>query len=206
MDARFGVVALTASLGGLAALTRVLSALPADFPVPVVVVRHLSPKSPGMSAELLGRRTPLEVRTAEQGDVLRPGAVHLAPPNGHLIVAPGGALSLSTAPSVNYARPSADVLFRSVARTYGSRALAAVLTGSGADGAEGAREIKEAGGTVIAQDRATSEAFGMPGAAISTGCTDFVLPLDVVPAALVSLTMVGWASRLLVPPPSIRAA
>lgn len=141
-EGRFGVVALAASFGSLATLTRVLSALPPEFPAPVVVARHLSPDHPSPAAELLGRRTPLEVGWAEDGGVLRPGTVHLAPPGVHLLIGPGGRLSLSGAPKVNFSRPSADVLFRCVAQSYGHRALAVVLTGSGNDGAAGVRAIK----------------------------------------------------------------
>lgn len=186
--ATFDVVTVASSLGSLAALTGVLSALPAGFPAPIVVVRHLHCEYPGLGAELLGQHTPLEVGWAGEGEELRPGKVYLAPPGRHLLVESGGVLALSESEKVNFSRPAADVLFCSVAKAYGPRALAVVLTGTGCDGA--------AGGMMIAQDEATSEAFGMPSAAAATGCVDFVLPLGTIPAALISLTMVGWVAPL----------
>ncbi len=147
-EERFGVVALAASLGGLAARRRVLSALPPGFPAPVVVVRHPSSDLPSSAVELLGRCTPLRVRWAEDGGALRAGTVHLAPPGRHLLVGPGGRTSLSGASKENFCHPSADVLFRSVAEAHGHRALAAVLSGSGSDGAAGVRAVKGTVATV----------------------------------------------------------
>ncbi len=100
---------------------------------------------------------------------------------------PDGELSLTETERVHYVRPSADTLLESVARSFGRRAVAVVLTGSGTDGADGVRVVKQMGGTVIAQDRPTSRSFGMPGAAIRTGCVDSVLPLAEIAAALVHL-------------------
>jgi hypothetical protein len=128
-------------------------------------------------ADILSRRTALEVKEAEQGDQLRPGTVHIAPPNRHLLVNPDGTLSLTQSELVHFVRPSADLLFESVAASYKHRAIAVVLTGTGSDGTMGVQAIKKMGGTVIAQDEATSEFFGMPNAAIQTGNVDFVLPL-----------------------------
>jgi two-component system chemotaxis response regulator CheB len=194
---RFGIVVIGASLGGLEALRRLLSPLPAEFPAPIVVVRHVRCGQSGCVVEmLLGGHTLLGVKEAEAGDLLRPGTVYLAPPCKHLLVESGGTLALSEAPKVNLVRPSADVLFRSAADAYGQRALAVVLTGSLGDGAAGVRAVKGAGGTVLAQDEATSEAFGMPSAAIGTGCVDFVLPLGTISAALTSLVMVRGGAHL----------
>ncbi len=183
----FDVVALVASAGGLAALTAVLSHLPADFPAAVVVLQHVDPSRPSLLAELLGRRSGLPVCEARQGDRLRPGTVLVAPPAHHLLVGPGGVLTLTSTEPVHYSRPSADALLESVAQTFGPRALAVVLTGAGSDGSDGVRAVKQRGGTVIAQDRLTSQSFGMPGAAIRTGCVDAVLPVGEIAPALVQL-------------------
>jgi two-component system chemotaxis response regulator CheB len=186
-DAVFDVVALAASAGGLVALSVVLGGLPADFRAAIVVVQHLDPRHRSLIAEILSRRTPLRVKEAAEGDTMTAGTVHTAPPNRHLLVNPDGTLSLSQSELVHFVRPSADLLFESVAASYGERAIAVVLSGSGSDGAMGIRAIKKMGGTTIAQDEGTSEFFGMPGAAIQTGNVDFVLPLVEIAPALVTL-------------------
>ncbi len=191
--AAFDVVSFAASAGGLRALGDVFSALPADFPAALVVVQHLDPRHRSLMADILSRRTALEVKQAEEGDALRPGTIHIAPPNKHLLVNPDGSLALAQSELVHFVRPSADLLFESVAASFKHRAIAVVLTGTGSDGTMGVQAIKKMGGTVIAQDEATSEFFGMPSAAINTGSVDFVLPLKEIPAALVTLVMTGEA-------------
>lgn len=183
----FDVVALVASAGGLAALGSTLSALPADFPAAVVVVQHLDPSRPSLLANLLARHCGLLVREAHHNDRARPGSVHVAPPERHLVVGPGGVLALTATEPVHHVRPSADALLESLSRAFGPRIIAVVLTGGGLDGADGVRVVKHGGGTVIAQDRPSSQSFGMPGAAIGTGCVDTVLPLDQIAPTLVHL-------------------
>jgi len=190
-NAAFDVVALAASAGGLTALSRVLSALPSDFPAAVAVVQHLDPRHRSLMADILSRRTSLRVKQAEEGDVLTPAMVHIAPPNRHLLVNPDGTLSLSQSELVHFVRPSADLLFESVAASHKDRAIAVVLTGTGSDGAMGVQAIKKMGGTVIVQDEKTSQFFGMPAAAIQTGNADFILPLDEIASALVTLVIKG---------------
>jgi len=193
-DTAFAIVALAASAGGLTALSRVLAALPASFPAPLVVVQHLDPRHRSLMAEILSRRTPLRVKQAEDGEQVGPATVYIAPPNRHLLVNSDGTLSLTQSQLVHFLRPSADLLFESVAASYGERAIAVVLTGTGNDGALGVKAIKKMEGTVIAQDEATAEFFGMPGAAIRSGSVDFVLPLDEIAMALVTLVMKGEAT------------
>ena len=144
-------------------------------------------------ADILSRRTALKVKQAEEGDALSSGTVFVAPPNRHLLVNPDGTLALAQSELVHFVRPSADLLFESVAASFKDRAIAVVLTGSGSDGTMGVKAIKKMGGTVIAQDEATSDFFGMPGAAIQTGSVDFVLPLEEIPSALVMLVTTGEA-------------
>jgi len=157
------------------------------------VVQHLDPRHRSLMADILSRRTPLRVKQAEEGEQIGPATVYIAPPNRHLLVNSDGTLSLTQSQLVHFLRPSADLLFESVAASYGERAIAVVLTGTGSDGAMGVQAIKKMGGTVIAQDETTAEFFGMPSAAIQSGSVDFVLPLDEIPTALVTLVMKGEA-------------
>ena len=185
------VVAIAASAGGLAALTHVLAALPADFPAPIVVLQHMRAGQKSFMAEILDRRVPLPVEPARHGERIAAGRIYVAPPGRHLLVGADGVLALSDTERVRFVRPAADVLFSSLAKSLGPRAVAVVLTGTGKDGADGVREIHRRGGTVIVQDEASSEFFGMPDASIRTGMVDRVLPLDEIAPALVGLTRGG---------------
>lgn len=182
------VVAIAASAGGLSALTRVLSALPSHFPAPILIVQHLDPRHPSLLAEILDHRIPLAVTEAREGDRLSAGRVYIAPPDRHLLVRPDGVLALSDSGRVRYVRPAADLLFQSLAESWGVGAVAVVLSGRGQDGADGVREIHRQGGIVIVQNEATADFFGMPGAAIETGDVDRVLPLEAIAPALIELT------------------
>lgn len=187
----FEIVACAASAGGLRALSRLLEQLPPQFPAPVVVVQHLDPRHRSLMADILSGRTTLEVEQASEGAALQAGHVYIAPPNRHLLVDPDRTLALSQSELVHFLRPSADLLFESVAAVFRERAIAVVLSGTGRDGAMGVTAIKKVGGTVIVQDPATAEFPGMPEEAIRTGNVDFVLPLDEVGPALVTLVMKG---------------
>lgn len=189
--AAFDIVALAASAGGIGALSALLEALPAGFPASIVVVQHLDPRHRSLMADILRRRTQLTVSQAREGEVIGPGAVYIAPPDRHLLVNPDGTLSLSQSELVHFVRPSADLLFESVAASYRDRAIAVVLSGTGSDGSMGVQAIKKMGGTVIAQDQVSAEFGGMPAAAVQSGSVDFVLPLDEIASALVTLVMKG---------------
>jgi two-component system chemotaxis response regulator CheB len=184
----FEVVVIGASLGGMAALSRVLRDLPADFRAAIAVVLHRSPDGPGLLAEILNKCTPLKVKDASNNDHLDPGTVHIAPAGKHLLINRDESLSLSSSKKIRFARPAVDLLFKSGAMSLGERITAVVLTGGGSDGADGVRAVKRMGGLVIAQDRYTSEAFGMPSAAIATGSVDRILPLGLIADFLVALT------------------
>jgi two-component system chemotaxis response regulator CheB len=188
-DAAFDVVALAASAGGIAALGRVLAGLPPEFPAAVTIVQHLDPRHRSLMADILRRKTSLEVVQARDGDRIHPGTVYIAPPDRHLLANQDGTLSLSHSELVHFVRPSADLLFESLAASFMDRAIAVVLTGTGIDGSMGVVAIKKMGGTVIVQDEGSSEFFGMPGAAIKTGSADFVLPITEIAPALVTLVM-----------------
>ncbi|MEH2457506.1 chemotaxis protein CheB [Nostoc sp.] len=188
-NAAFDIVAIAASAGGLTALAKILSTLPREFTATIAIVQHLGPQQRSFMAEILSRRTTLTVKQAEEGDCLTPGTAYVAPPNRHLLVNGDGTLSLSQSKLVHFLRPSADLLFESVAATYKDRAIALVLTGTGSDGAMGVEAIKKMGGTVIVQNIETSEFSGMPSAAIHTGNVDFILPLDQISSTLITLIM-----------------
>jgi two-component system, chemotaxis family, protein-glutamate methylesterase/glutaminase len=169
------------------ALTKLLASLPADLGAVVLIVQHVDPRHRSLMPQVIGRHSRLPVTHAEEGTALEPGHVYLAPPDRHMLIKRKGTLTLTDTDLVNFVRPSADLLFESVAAAYGPRAIAVVLTGSGHDGATGVSAIKQRGGMVVVQDEASSEFFGMPSAAIKTGAADYVLPLDEVATKLVTL-------------------
>ncbi|AGM10244.1 chemotaxis protein CheB [Amycolatopsis keratiniphila] len=183
----YEIVAIGASAGGVKALLTVLAALPAGFPVPVVIVQHLDPHHDTVLAELLDRRSRLRVKLAEDGEPAEPGTAYIAPPDRHLLIGPGGELRLSERDKVRFVRPSADLLFESVALVCGAAALVCVLTGTGFDGSAGARAVSSRGGTVIAEDPSTAEFKGMPQAVVNAVAVDLTLPLEGIAAALVAL-------------------
>lgn len=187
----FSVVAMASSAGGLSALSEVLGALPVNFPAGILIVQHLDPHHRSVLADILRRRTPLQVKQAEEGDRINNGQVFIAPPDRHLLVNQDGTLSLTQSELVHFVRPSADLLFESVAASYRNRAIAVVLTGTGSDGVMGVQAIKKMEGIVIVQDEKTSDFFGMPGAAIQTGSVDYILPLKEISAVLVNLVLNG---------------
>jgi len=178
---------VASSAGGINALGHLLAGLPADLAVPVVIVQHLDPRHRTIIADVLARRSHLPVRLATPGVRPQPGTAYIAPPDHHLTVGAGGLFSLSSGGPVHFVRPAADVLFESVARRCGKRAIACVLTGSGRDGATGVTAVKSHGGTVIVQDPATAEFSSMPEAAVATGVADFILPLDEIASVVKGL-------------------
>ena len=161
--------------------------MPHDFPAAILVIQHLDPRHRSLMADILARRTQLKVREAQHDDPVTAGVVAVAPPDRHLLVTPDRTLALTHTELVHFLRPSADLLFESVAASYGDRAIAVVLTGTGSDGSMGVQAIKKMRGTVIAQDPDSAEFSGMPEAAMATGCVDFVLPLTEIAGALLAL-------------------
>ena len=193
----FPVIAMAASVGGLKALSIILGGLPADFPAAIAIVMHVAPDHKSLLTEILKCRTQLQVTEAHTGDVLVPSKVFVAPPNHHLFVVKGGRLKLSSshAEKIHFARPSAEPLFASVAEVYKKNAIAVVLTGGDGDGSFGVQIIKDKGGTVIAQDRPTSENFSMPETSIQTGDVDYILPLDQIAPTLITLVRAGHPGK-----------
>ena len=186
-DDAFDVVAIASSAGGVTALSELLAELPSSFPATILVVQHLSPKYVSHLDEILARKAPLPVKRAENGEQARPSTIYIAPPNQHLLIAPDRTLSLTQTELVHFLRPSADILFKSVAESYGKRAIAVMLTGTGKDGAMGVKAIHQTGGTVIVQDPETAEFNAMPKNAIATGSVDFILPLPEIAKKLIFL-------------------
>ncbi len=183
---QFDIVSIGASAGGLKALSEVLSGLPALLPVPILIVQHLDPRHKSLMAEILQRHCKMKVKEAVNDEPIEQSIVYVAPPNKHMLVS-DGKIALNSSAFVHFTRPSIDLLFESVAADFGDRAIGVILTGTGRDGSMGIKAIKERGGTTIAQDEATSEHFGMPQAAISTGSIDFILPLQDIPPAITAL-------------------
>jgi two-component system chemotaxis response regulator CheB len=193
------VIAIGSSTGGPDALARVLTALPTDLAVPIVVTQHMPPVFTRMFAERLNSSTPLRVVEAADGMELSRGTVYIAPGDKHLVLHRRGTAAvtqLSGAAPENSCRPAVDVMFRSVAALYGPSVCAAVLTGMGQDGRDGAKVLRDAGAEVLAQDEASSVVWGMPGAVVTAGLATEVLPLDKIAPTLVSRVKVGRSAAV----------
>lgn len=188
------VVVVGSSTGGPQALAAVLKSLPASFPVPIVVVQHMPPVFTRHLANRLDQECALEVLEAAGGEILRPGQVLIAPGDYHLeLQRQGVAIKtvLNQGPPENSCRPAVDVLFRSAANVFGPGCLGLVLTGMGQDGTRGAEHIVQAGGTVLAQDEASSVVWGMPRAVAEAGLARQILPLPLVSSELMRNAEIG---------------
>jgi two-component system chemotaxis response regulator CheB len=181
------LIVIGASTGGPSALATLLKVLPADFPVPIVIVQHIaSGFLPGL-VSWLQTMCALSLKVAQEGELLAPGQVYFAPEERHLVLTARGMLGYNHAPAVSHVRPSATVLFKSAAAAYGAEVAGMLLTGMGDDGAAGLKAIRDAGGTTLAQDEATSVVYGMPRAAAELGAVDVVLPLERMAPTMISL-------------------
>jgi two-component system, chemotaxis family, protein-glutamate methylesterase/glutaminase len=187
-------VAIGVSTGGPNALSTVLGQLPGTLAVPVFVVQHMPPVFTKLLAERLASKSALRVTEAADGDEIRAQHVYLAPGNYHMSVGSnGGAKVIRTTqePQENSCRPAVDVLFRSIADTYGAGSLGIILTGMGQDGLRGCERMRETGGQILAQDEASSVVWGMPGFVARAGLADKVVPLDEVASEIVRRVEVG---------------
>ena len=188
---RIELVAIGVSTGGPAALGELLPRLPANFPVPVLLVQHMPALFTRMLAERLASQSKVRVEEGRSGQAPEPGLVLIAPGDFHMVMGRELAtprLSLNQNPSENGCRPAVDPLFKSVAEIYGDRVLGVILTGMGADGLRGAEAIRSKGGRIWAQDEATSVVWGMAGAVTRAGLAEQVLPLTKIADALVEAT------------------
>jgi two-component system chemotaxis response regulator CheB len=181
--ARVEMVCIGTSTGGPNALAEVFRNLPADFPVPLVVVQHMPPMFTAMLAERLNSHSPVRCHEGADGQPVERGHAYLAPGGHHLEVtrtAAGPRLRVHDGPMENSCRPAVDVLFRSVAANYGRTALGVIMTGMGQDGLRGCQLLREQGSRIIAQDEASSIVWGMPGVVAQAGYADKVLPLNLI--------------------------
>jgi len=181
---RVELLAIGSSTGGPDALAALLAELPRTFPVPVVIAQHMPPIFTALLAERLSARSPLRIREATAGQVLRPGEVWIAPGDQHMVLSRDNnkvSLEMHREAPENFCRPSIDVLFRSVAQAYGAGALAVVLTGMGNDGTLGCERIRDQGGQILAQDEASSVVWGIPGSVVRAGLADAVFSLSDMP-------------------------
>jgi len=202
------VVVIGLSTGGPSALEQLLPRLPKDFPVPVLIVQHMPKLFTGALADRLDKCCALRVQEAYDNAAIRPGTVWLAPGDAHMEVASrrvmssdgeldGGAtrVRLHQQEPLNHCRPAVDYLFISASRMYGAGTLALVMTGMGADGLNGARVVHQKGGTILAQDEATSAVWGMPGRVSEAGIASATLPLWGIASALKQRVNVGRPAR-----------
>ncbi|MEV5595469.1 chemotaxis protein CheB [Streptomyces sp. NPDC052496] len=194
IDESCAVVAIAASAGGVFALLELFGSFAVGPPVPTLVVQHLSPRHRTLLDTILQRRTRVPITLARDGERAGAGRVYLAPPDRHLLIGPEGTLTLSDTERVNWVRPAADRLFTSVAETYGDRAWAFVLSGTGRDGAVGARAVKAGGGTVVVQDPDSADYPGMPRATLETSVVDHVLGLHDIEAMIRAFARCGQQS------------
>lgn len=182
----FSVVGIVSSTGGPQALVQLLSSLGADFPLPVLLVQHITASFLEGFVSWLAGVTPFKVRIAHDGDVPEAGTVYVPPADRHLALR-GGKLELADSPPLHSQKPSGSVLLSSIAKDLGRRAIGVVLTGMGNDGADGMAELHKAGGHTIAEDESTCVVFGMPAAAAKLGAVTDMLPLPRIATRLVQL-------------------
>lgn len=179
-------VVIGASAGAVQALSEILPRLPANFPVPILIVVHV-PAAPSGLTTLFAGKCAMKVVEPDDKESILPGTIYFAPPGYHLLVEPGAGIALSADEPVLFSRPSIDVLFESAADCFGSALLAIVLSGANEDGARGAAIIEQAGGVVLVEDPATAYAATMPAAALARCSAATELSLDAITNYLLSM-------------------
>jgi two-component system chemotaxis response regulator CheB len=184
---RYKCIVIGVSAGGMHALSTIIPALPAKFPLPVIVIQHLSPHSDNYTTLHLDKISRVRVKEVDEKEKIMPGIVYMGPPNYHVLVEEDETFSLSVEGRINWARPSIDVLFESAADVYGPDLIGIILTGANNDGSKGLKKIKEEGGLALVQDPHTAEVDGMPLAAIETAKVDHILKLEEIASFLVRL-------------------
>ncbi len=197
-NSRIDLVVIGTSTGGPNALAAVMPKIPADFPVPILIVQHMPPIFTTHLATRLNQLSQVHVHEAATGDLLEPGGAWIAPGNFHLTIKRAGTqlkAVLNQETPENSCRPAVDVLFRSAAQTFSANVLGIVMTGMGQDGQRGCSVIRDAGGRTIAQDEASSVVWGMPGAVVNAGLADVVLPLNRIADEIIRQTQMGRSVR-----------
>ncbi len=180
------VVAIAASTGGPKALSGLLSSLPENYPLPIIIAQHIPPEFVSGMAEWLNDVSKLTIKRGEEGETLYAGNVYLSPSQKHMTINYKKEITLAEKQPTDIYSPSCDALLSSAAKIYGSKAIGVILTGMGRDGVEGIRQIKAAGGKTIAQDENSSVVFGMPKVAIENNLIDLVLPLNEISGILMN--------------------
>ena len=191
---KIDILAIGVSTGGPNALAELIPTLPADLPVPVVLVQHMPPFFTKLLAERLTAKSPLDVQEGKAGIKIKPGHIWIAPGDYHMVLekkADGVYLQTNQGPQENSCRPAVDPLFRSVSEIYGAKTLSVILTGMGQDGLIGCEHVKDAGGQVIVQDEESSVVWGMPGFVARAGLADEILPLNQIGQKIISILKVG---------------
>jgi two-component system chemotaxis response regulator CheB len=185
---RYKAIVIGISTGGVGTLKALLGALPADFPLPILIVQHLPHDSGDALAVFLDELCAIHVKEADEQERPTGGTVYLAPANYHLLVETDGRFGLSTDPPVNFSRPSIDVLFETAAEAFKEGLIGVVLTGAGIDGSLGLKRIKEKGGTTVVQDPIDAAADSMPRHAMAAVPPDHVVSLATLPQLFVNLS------------------
>jgi two-component system chemotaxis response regulator CheB len=180
----YEAIVIGGSSGALDALSIILPALPARFPIPIAIVLHLPPNRPSLLADMLAARCSLRVREVEDKEPVAAATVFVAPPNYHLLIERQRTFALSIDAPIHFSRPAIDVLFESAAEAYGEHLLAVLLAGANEDGARGVGRVKARGGTVIVQEPASTHAPEMPRAALRTASVNGVLAPPAIAAFL----------------------
>lgn len=180
-------IVIGSSAGAVQALSEILPRLPAEFPLPILVVVHV-PAAPSGLTTLFSAKCAMAVVEPDDKEAILPGTVYFAPPGYHLLVEPGASISLSADEPVLFSRPSIDVLFESAADCFGAGLLGIVLTGANEDGARGAAQIEACGGSVLVEDPATAYAAAMPAAALARCSAARALSLDAIADHLLRVT------------------
>lgn len=184
---KYSAVVIGVSAGGMNALGQILPLLPEDFPLPVIIVQHVSPQSDNYMIQHFNKLSKIQVREADEKEEIKPGVAYFAPPNYHLLVEEDFTFSLSTEGRVNFSRPSVDVLFESALDAYCSNLIGIILTGANNDGSIGLKKIKECGGLAIVQDPADAEVSAMPEAALRLTRVDHILKVSEIAGFLIKL-------------------
>ncbi|QWR76018.1 chemotaxis protein CheB [Candidatus Magnetomonas plexicatena] len=183
----YEAVVIGASAGGLDALKTIFSALPADFPLPVIVVLHLHRDTKEELINFLNVGTRLKVKYAEDKEKIKNCTIYIAPPDYHLLIEDDKTLSLSVDALVNYSRPSIDVLFECAADVFREHCFGIILTGANSDGSGGLKRIKEKGGMAIVQNPHSAEYSAMPTAAIAVTDVDYILDIEEIAGKIMEL-------------------
>lgn len=183
----YSLVVVGSSTGGPVALQLLLRELPADFPLPIIVVQHISVGFIAGMVKWLSQSCALPISVAQANEIVRPGRVYFAPDGAHITINPQGVLALNHDPPFHSVRPSVSYLFGSTAQSYGKKAIGVMLTGMGRDGAEEMLEMKHAGAVTLVQDQQSCVVYGMPGAAAQLGVGDYHLPPEKIGQQLIAI-------------------